>query len=39
MQNEHRSIDAILVQYQLVGLADPGYDPFLWRVDEWTNWF
>ena len=37
MQDKHRSIDAIFVQYQLVGLSKSRYDPFLRRVDEGTN--
>ena len=37
VQNQHRSVDAVLVQNQLVGLAESRYDPFLWGVDEWTD--
>ena len=39
VQDQHRSVDAILVQYQRVRVPDPGYDPFRRRIDEWAHGF
>ena len=39
MQNQHRSVDTILVQDQFVRLPDPRYDPFLRRIDKRPDGF
>ena len=39
VQNQHRSVDTILVQDQFVRMPDPGYDPFLGRIDKGPNGF